>query len=245
MNVTGPLSPWQQGPAGPRQLGTKDQRADLLTLGGSHSFVPFTSAGKQNNRQLLNCWTLLNVKHFWSLCARKWKAKGLCGFTWRETHADVRPTGGNVKLLLLFESHRSMRGTLLMEGREGPSLIIQAKGGGVYDAVINTLLTSLVLGWSVQSKFSLQEIWNLVCGFCRLHNCLHWWSPSDASLFPRISSSSSRDLEERDYVFTRLNILDFIYLRTFVGGNDGYDLLDCKINPHLTTGRSFWAFRLT
>lgn len=52
------------GPAGPWELRTKEQRVHFRTLGGSHSFVPFNSAGKQNS-QLLNCCTMLNIKHFW------------------------------------------------------------------------------------------------------------------------------------------------------------------------------------
>lgn len=94
--------------------------------------------------------------------------------------------------------------------------------------LMNAPVTSLMLGLSIQWKFSLQEMRNLVYGFCCLHDCRFWSSPSAASLFLWISSSNTGDLGEADYVFTRLSILDFIYLKICVHRNEGAIYLTAK-----------------
>lgn len=65
-----------------------------------------------------------------------------------------------------------------------------------------------------------------------------------AYLFPSVSSSNTVDSGEPDYVFTRLSIPDFIYLRIFVRQNQATIHLTAKIYPCVKSGRVFWASRL-
>lgn len=60
--------------------------------------------------------------------------------------------------------------------------------------------------------------------------------------FPASHPATRGDLGEPDYVFTRLNIPDLIYLRIFVRPNEGTIHSTANIDPHFTSGRSFWAF---
>lgn len=101
------------------------------------------------------------------------------------------------------------------------SYILQAEAAGVFMIqLINTLVTISPAGFEILTAGKQKPaLWILqVSDYLR----------AAASLLPYVSSSNMVDSGEPDYVFTRLSIPDFIYLRIFVRHNQGTINLTAK-----------------